>query len=152
MTRKLLAGLLVCAAMPVWANIYKCVDADGRVTYSNIDTKGCKKLDIEGEPSASPAPAVRSKAASAPTPGDFPKVDQATQKARDSDRKTILEQELASEKSALQQSRQELLAQEANGKAAADGKGGDRLQPYRDRVSQHERNVDAISRELANLK
>jgi hypothetical protein len=148
MTRKLWVGLLVCFAVPAYADIYKCVDADGHVTYSNIDTRGCKRLNLEPTSTSTPASSspARQKSSATPTPGDFPRVDPLTQKARDSDRRVILDQELASEKAALQQARQELATQEAG------NKGSDKLQAYRDRVSQHERNVDALTRELSNLR
>ena len=72
------------------AEIYRAVDADGHVTYSNTPIKGGKKLNLEplstmmppGKPSAH---------------GDFPRVDSATQKRRDDTRFKILQNELTNE-------------------------------------------------------
>jgi len=97
-----------------------------------------------------PAPKSAGKpggAAANPTPGSFPKVQEDTQKARDGDRRHILEQELAAEQRNLDQSRKELGEQER-----AVGDKPDRLLPYKDSVAQHERNIQAIQKELNNLK
>ena len=89
-------------------------------------------------------------AAANPSPAGFPKVQEDTQKARDGDRRHILEQELAGEQRSLEQARKELAEQEAL-RTANDGR-QDRILPYKDRVGQHERNIQAIQKELSNLK
>ncbi|MDP2882992.1 MAG: hypothetical protein Q8N89_15605 [Azonexus sp.] len=81
-----------------------------------------------------------------PSPAGFPRVQEDTQKARDGDRRHILEQELAGEQRNLEQARKDLSDQQAAGAS------GDRIAPYRDRVGQHERNIQAIQKELGNLK
>ena len=81
-----------------------------------------------------------------PTPAGFPRVQEDAQKARDGDRRHILEQELAAEQRNLEQARKELAGQQSAGVSA------ERLTPYRDRVGQHERNIQAIQKELGNLK
>ena len=94
-----------------------------------------------------PAPKPRpSGAAANPTPAGFPRVQEDTQKARDGDRRHILEQELAGEQRSLEQARKDLAEQEALRGSP------ERLAPYRDRVGQHERNIQAIQKELGNLK
>jgi hypothetical protein len=140
-------------------DIYKCSDPEGRITYSNVPTRSCRKLVLDPvnlAPAAKP-PAVRSRT---PTPNSFPKVDQKTQKSRDGDRRRILESELAAEQKNTAQAKQELAAQEAivlpsermQGGAISGGKVQERLQPYKDRVALHQRNIEAIQKEIANLR
>jgi predicted nucleic acid-binding Zn-ribbon protein len=74
-------------------------------------------------------------------------VQEDTQKARDGDRRHILEQELAGEQRNLEQAKKELAEQEAT-----RGGPSDRAVPYRERVGQHERNIQAIQKELGNLR
>lgn len=150
---------MVSAATPAWSDIYRCVGAEGHVTYSNVaSSKGCQKMQLEPA-SSMPAPVARPVsrtpgAAANPTPVDFPKVSGDAQKARDNDRRTILGQELANEQKALELAKKELADQEAirTGDEKNYQKVLDRLQPYKDRVAQHERNIQAINKELSNLK
>lgn len=150
---------MASVATPAWSEIFRCVDSDGKVTYSNVGgNKGCKRMQLEAPNSVAPPPARATGrtpgAAANPTPVDFPKVSGDAQKARDNDRRAILEQELAAEQKALEQSKKDLADQEAvrQGDEKNYQKVLDRLQPYKDRVAQHERNIQAINRELANLK
>ncbi len=150
----LLLGTL--PAVPAYADIYKCVDDAGRVTYSNVETRGCQKMNLDpistipgpkSSPSAKPAAAT-------PTLPGFPKVDGDTQRKRDSDRRKILEQELSNEEKSLDQAKKELAEQEAVrfGDERNYQKVLDRLQPYKDKVALHERNVEALKKELTNLR
>jgi len=148
MTRSPLA--LLIALLPLTASaqtIYKCIDANGSTTYasSRLD-KNCKAIS-SGPENAMPAPPKARPAAANPLPAGFPRVQEDTQKARDGDRRHILEQELASELRNLEQAKKELAEQEAT-----RGGPSDRTAPYRDRVAQHERNIQAIQKELGNLK
>ena len=151
MTRCTLALLIVALPMSAMAQtIYKCVDANGSTTYASarID-KNCKAISTGPENSlpALPKPRAASGAAANPSPAGFPRVGEDTQKARDGDRRHILEQELAGEQRSLEQAKKELAEQEA-----AKGGPSDRTAPYRDRVGQHERNIQAIQKELGNLR
>ncbi len=149
MTRSALALLIAAFALPASAQtIYKCVDANGGTpTYSSsrLD-KNCKAIS-SGPENALPAPKAKPAGASAnPTPSSFPRVQEDTQKARDGDRRHILDQELAGEQRNLDQARKDLAEQEATRPSP------ERLAPYRDRVAQHERNIQAIQKELGNLR
>ncbi len=150
MTRSTLALLFGALAMPAFAQtIYSCTDASGGKVYSTSRDFGNCKAVPKGPESTLPAPppAPRSHGASAnPTPSSFPKVQEDTQKARDGDRRHILEQELSGEQRHLEQAKKELAEQEAQHASS------DRVAPYRDRVGQHERNIRAIQKELGNLK
>ena len=159
-----LAALL--AALPVQADVmYQCVDESGHKSFSNVKstTKGtrCTAMDL-GPVSSVPPPPPPKAAAKAASPADFPKVDNGTQKARDGDRRRILEGELASEQKALDEARRVLAEQEAlilpnermqtkTGGGINGGKVEERVAPYRDKVALHERNVEAIKKELAKL-
>ena len=128
--------------------IYKCVDASGGTVIANSRIeKNCKAI-VSGPENSLPAPKARPAGAAAnPSPAGFPRVGEDTQKSRDGDRRHILEQELAGEQRSLELAKKELAEQEA-----AKGGPSDRTAPYKDRVSQHERNIQAIQKELGNLK
>lgn len=149
MTRKL---LILCIALTPLAlsaqTIYKCTDAGGGVLISNSRVnKSCQAI-VSEEHAVIPAPRLpAARAAANPTPAGFPRVQQDTQKARDTDRRHILEQELAGEQRNLDQARRELAEQEAVRPGSAE-----RTASYRDRVAQFERNVQAIQKELSNLR
>ena len=152
MSRSALALLITAVAMPVSAEtIYKCIDINGGTLISNTRVdKNCKAI-VSGSESSVPssAPPPRAKPASAtanPSPAGFPRVQEDTQRARDLDRRHILDQEMAGEQRSLELARKDLTEQEAL-RASAE-----RLSPYRDRVAQHERNIQAIQKELANLR
>jgi len=152
MTRSALALFFAALALPAMAQtIYKCPDANGGspvISNARID-KNCKAV-VNSETTIVPAPKAGAKSSGAagnPTPASFPKVQDDTQKARDGDRRHILEQELGAEQRNLDRARKELSEQEHS----ADNK-PERLQPFKDSVAQHERNIQAIQKELSNLK
>lgn len=144
--------LALAVISPVRADIYKCVGADAHVTYSNVAGKNCKKLIQEA---ASPAPAQPPKpAAKSSSPATFPKVEEGAQRSRDADRRRILEEELAAEQRQLEQARKELAEQEG---VRLGGEKNyqrvlDRVQPFKDKVALHERNIEAIQSELSRLR
>jgi hypothetical protein len=147
------AAAVILSACPAWADIYKCVDDAGHVTYTNqkSSAKGCSLLSKDQAVStlSGPRPAARQA-----TPSSFPRVDSDTQKQRDTDRRKILEQELATEQANLEQAKKELADQEAvrSGNEKNYQRVLDRLQPYKDKVALHERNIDALKKEITNLK
>ncbi len=146
---------LACA-MPAWGDTFKCVDANGRATYTNMkeEAKGKNCTVVMREISVVPATPVPRPAATSPSPAGFPKVDPATQKDRDGARRRILEEELSGEEKALVQAKAELTEQE--GIRTGDEKNYqrvlDRLQKYKDEVERHQKNVDALKKELNNAK
>jgi hypothetical protein len=152
MSRSALALLIAAVTMPVSAEtIYKCIDINGGTLISNTRVdKNCKAIVSGPEsPAQASVPASRARQPSAtanPTPAGFPRVQEDTQRARDLDRRHILDQELAGEQRSLEQARKDLAEQEASRGSA------ERLLSYRDRVAQHERNIQAIQRELSNLR
>lgn len=157
-----LAALL--AALPVRADVmYQCIDDSGHKSFSNMKSsaKGakCTAMDL-GTPATVAAPRAATKT---PTPTSFPKVDDSTQKARDTDRQRILDNELAAEQRSLDEAKKALAEQEAiilpnermqfkGGGGISGGKVDERMQPYRDRVALHERNIEAIQKEISKLR
>ncbi len=154
MTRNTFAMLLATLALPASAQtIYKCIDANGSTLISNARVdKSCKAV-VQSPETSMPAPRPKPAGSAAnPTPGSFPRVQEDTQRARDTDRRRILEQEMATEQRNLEQARRDLVEIESVRNPDGSGTPPDRLQPYRDRVSQHERNITAIQKELVNLR
>lgn len=149
MTRRTFALLLLLSPLVVGAQtIYKCIDANGGVVISNSRVeKNCKAIDT-GIDNNMPAPRrpAASSASSSSSPGGFPRVQEDTQRARDNDRRHILEQELSGEQRNLDQAKKDLAEQEALRTSS------ERAAPYRDRVTQHERNIQAIQKELSALR
>jgi hypothetical protein len=139
-----------CTDKPVrlsGSEMYKCTAKSGNASYINVPDAGSESPAPVRTPGSS---ATRS--ASVPTPSSFPKVDAGTQKSRDDLRRKVLQDELASEEKQL-----------AEAKAAwGDGsppplpeertsaqKYADRIARMRQAVQLHERNIEALKRELA---
>lgn len=152
----LVAALAFVLAAPARGDTFKCIDANGRATYTNMkeETKGKNCSVVMREISVVPAvPPARSAAAN-PSPAGFPKVDPATQKNRDGARRRILEEELGGEEKALAQAKTELTEQESirTGDEKNYQRVLDRLQKYKDEVERHQKNVEALKKELSNAK
>lgn len=138
--------------LPAWADVYKCVGDDGHVTYTN--TKPAAKVKCTMLSRDQRVSTVPGRAANTPSPAGFPKVDGDTQKARDNDRRKILEQELATEQKNLGEAKKELAEQEAvrTGDERNYQRVIERLQPFKDKVALHERNLEALKKEISNLR
>jgi hypothetical protein len=156
------AALALAFALPAKADTYKCIDANGRATYTNIkeETKGKKCSVVMREISVVPAiptgPGARGdkEEASAQERARFPRVDRDTQRNRDDARRRIIEEELGAEEKALAEAKEELARQESirTGDERNYQRVLDRLQKYKDEVERHEKNVAALKKELANIK
>ncbi len=136
--------------------VYVCVGPDGQKTYTNSATsRSCKRLDMYPILSV-PAPRRGASSASASTaqPANFPKVDRDTQRARDSDRRQILDEELKSEQEKLAR----LQAEYKSGEP--DRKGDERnYARYQERtakmqedIQRAQANISSLNRELALLR
>jgi hypothetical protein len=134
------------------STLYICVDEFKHPTYTNnrAGYKNCKVASRDDTPrSASPkSSSSGGRTLAKASPADFPRVTSETQKSRDGDRRYILEQEVASEKKNLDEARKSLVALLALPAAAST----ERTQPIRDRIALHERNLNALQREISNLK
>jgi hypothetical protein len=146
--------VLLAAGLDAQADVWKCVDAQGSVAYTNTrpSTKGCKLLS-QDQP-VSTVNGHRASATATPTPGNFPRVDGNTQRERDLSRRQILEKELAQEQEQLDKAKKTLTEQEAirNGDEKNYQRVLDRLKPFQDRVAEHQRNVEAIQQEIGKLR
>ncbi|MEQ1774215.1 MAG: hypothetical protein ABL891_10585 [Burkholderiales bacterium] len=148
------AMLLSVMAGPLRADMWECEEPGGGKRFTNIkaDAKGCKQLTITPNVVSSPPPA--GKAASSPTPGDFPKVAPQVQQQRDIDRKKILETELVNEERNLQAAKRELAEQE-NTRLGGERNAQrmlDRIEPYQKKVKLHEDNIANLKKELGNIR
>ena len=142
----------VLGAMPAYAQvteIYKCYDENGRPLYTSDkrDTRGKKCELVSREINVVPAPPARKI-----SPG-FPK-ESASERANAKGRqREILEKELASEQQLLAKAQKDLADQEAirTGDERNYARVLERLQPYKDSVETHQKNIEALRRELTNL-
>lgn len=144
------------------AEIYKHVDAEGRVTYSNVKIKGSKKINLE--PADTSFGTNTSKetrpSSSQATPKDFPNVDAETQKNRDNSRKQILLSELASEKKALEEAKKAYEEGKSNPETFKTASGGigrnvakfqEKMEKLQANVDVHQRNVELLEKEISNI-
>ena len=151
-----LATLLFLSTRVCNADVmYQCIDERGHKSFSNLkpSAKGsnCVSMDLSASSASSSKPSAQSRTE---TPANFPKVDQNSQRARDGDRRRILESELESEQKSLDLSKKQLAEQEElrNGDERNYQRVLDRLQPFKDKIALHERNIEAIQREISNLR
>lgn len=173
-----LCALLLALAGTAQAQIFRCEGPNGVVEYTNAPPAGpqsgrtCKTVDatITVIPApkvpvraAPPAPASGggnggAAAGTAPkpaaSPDGFPKVDPATQRTRDSDRRRILEDELKKEETRLAAIQKEY----NNGEPERQGdernyqKYLDRVQRLKEDIQRTEGNLATIRREISALK
>ncbi len=175
--KSLYSFLTIALASLLWpqfalAEIYKHVDADGRITYSNVKIKGAKKLALEpagtnfgtGESNNSDGAAKRAPATRTATPASFPKVDAGTQNQRDNKRKDILQSELDAERKALEDAKKAYAEGASNPemykKKNADGssstfrnvpKFDEKMKGLQAEVDVHQRNIDLLEKEIGNI-
>lgn len=146
------------------AEIYRCEGPDGVTEYSNAPPaaqpgRNCRSLGV-GTVTIIPAPKAAPRAApSAPVPGvaqgarpeGFPKVEPATQRARDDDRRRILEDEMGKEEARLAELRREYNNGEPErlGSERNYQKYLDRVQRLKDDIARAEANLVTLRRELS---
>ena len=139
------------AALAQVETIWSCKDPNGRTHVTNLkeDTVG-KDCRIVQQQRVTVVPAAK---AGAKSPAGFPKESSSDRQASRAKQKDTIEKELNQEQSMLADARKKLAEQEAT-------RGGDeknyarvieRLKPYQDTVEVHEKNVEALKRELGNL-
>lgn len=130
--------------------IWSCKGKDGRTSVTNLkeDTVG-KDCRIVQQQRVNVVPAQKAK-----SPANFPKESVGDRAAAKSRQRDTLERELTQEESMLVEARRKLAEQESvrSGDEKNYAKVLDRLKPYKDAVEVHEKNVDALKRELSNLR
>jgi hypothetical protein len=148
--------LFLILSAPAHAEIYKYVDENGQVTFTDVYRKGAKRIDLPGAPvPPPPSPAGKAPArASIPSPADFPRIDSGTQRRRDDIRRQVLQDEIDGERRNADEARRQLALGERlqPGERATDASYLSRVNKLRATVQQHEKNIVSIQRELANLK
>ena len=137
--------------------IYKCVDAGGRPLYTSDkkDTAGKKCELVSREVNVVPAQsATKSSAGKAASPAGFPKESPSERANAKGRQREVLEKELTTEQELLAKAKKTLADQEAvrTGDERNYARVLERLQPYRDTVETHEKNVEALRRELSTAR
>ncbi len=161
-TTLFIAGVLP-AAHAQSDEVYLCINAQGQREYKNTgNVKGCKRVELLGlttvpapkAPAARPSPVPNNAASAANTPSEFPKVDPSIQKARDSDRKKILQDELQGEETKLANLKQEYKGgePERRGDERNAVKYFERVSKMAQDITTAEKNVEALKREISNLR
>jgi hypothetical protein len=135
-----------------FAEICKYVDVEGNMHYTNVaPEKGWRKLSCGVGDQSRNDPSVKATS----TPPGFPKVDADTQRGRDSVRRKVLTDELETEEKLLDEARTSygdgaptpLPDEQKDAQKYAT-----RLSKLRQAVSLHEKNIEALRKELAALK
>jgi hypothetical protein len=139
------------------AEIYKYVDENGQVTFTDVYRRGARRLDLPGTPATLPSGSgskPQKRASSSPSPTDFPRIDADTQKKRDDIRRQVLADEVSAERQNVDEARRQLALGERlqPGERTTDSTYVNRVKKLRDTLAQHEQNVVAIQREIGNLK
>jgi len=139
--------------------IYKCVDGTGRPLYTSDkrDTAGKKcalvSREINVVPGQKPNTGKPTAGASREL-GRFPRETPAQAATAKGRQREILQKELESEQSALAKAKQDLSQQEEvrSGNEQNYARVEERLRPFKDNIETHEKNIEALRRELSNLR
>jgi hypothetical protein len=149
--RRLIGWVFVLLAVPLGhaqGEVYKCPDASGRPTYTNVkrDTVGKNCTLVSKEVSVVPAQTPARAAPSSASSG--------TSATRDESRRKILESELQNESQLLTDARQKLAEQEGIrvGDERNFSKVQERLRPFHQAVDQHTKNIEQLRGELGRLR
>jgi hypothetical protein len=131
-----------CVNKPMWlaGDTYRCATESGAFSYFNVPgSSGSGERSVP----------------KAPTPAGFPKVDPETQKGRDGVRRKVLADELSTEEKLLAETR----VAYADGAPAPLPEERADAEKYRARIARlrqsltvHEKNIEALKKELAAVK
>ena len=137
-----LLGLATASTGYAESAIYKHVDDDGRITFSNRSIQGAQK--IQSVPNSTRAKA----AVSSMAPSHFPKVNVNMQQKRDVKRREILEHELADEMKQLYDT-QRYISLVGNNLDTRQQE--ERMMRLQYKLQRHESNIASLKRELERL-
>ena len=164
MKRILATAFVACSVVAATASalaqsgggIWSCRDKDGKTHVTNIksDTAGMNCRLVEERVTVVPGSGGSTLSGSrAKSPGDFPKETPAKRASAKEKQRQILEQELEQERAMLERSKKALAEQEAvrYGDERNYSRVLARLKPYQDTVELHQKNVEALERELVLL-
>ena len=149
----LVLTLGLAAAGPACAQVetlWNCRDKEGRTTLTNqkADTVGKECRAVQQE-RVTVVPANKG----TKSPANFPRESTSERLAAKGKQRETLENELTQEEAMLSDARKKLTEQE--GIRTGDEKNYarvlERLKPYQDTVEVHQKNVEALKREIGNL-
>ena len=144
-------GLVAWTPLRAQGEIYKCVDDRGKPLYTSDkrDTVG-KKCESVTREAVTVVPAAK---LGAKSPAGFPKESASDRLASKAKQRETIERELNQEQGMLSDARKKLSEQEVvrGGDEKNYARVLERLKPYKDTVEVHEKNVEALKRELSNL-
>lgn len=133
--------------------LWNCKDKDGRTILTNEkkDTVG-RECRVVQQQRVTVVPSTKPGSKSA-SPQNFPKESTSDRLAAKDKQRQTLERELSQEETLLGDARRKLAEQEAvrGGDEKNYAKVLERLQPYKDAIEVHNKNIEALKRELANL-
>ena len=148
-------------ACPAQAKIYMYVDADGRkgATDRRAEVPAGARITmvIDSDDKADRGGGSRKTSGGStktPTPANFPRIDDATQKKRDNVRRMVLEEELANEQKNLEEAKRQLAlgAKPLAGETTAAPAYQERVGQLRSAVERHQRNIAAIRKEIGTVR
>ncbi len=149
-----LALVCVAGSTAARAEIYKYIDENGQVTFTDVARKGVRPNQVYNLP-AGPSRSgghgnSNGKKNASFRPEDFPRIDPATQRKRDDLRRQVLQEELASEHQNLDEAKRQLVlgTRTMPGERISDSSYINRTRKLQDAVEQHESNIGAIQKEL----
>ena len=153
-------GLFFAAWAHAQSVTYRCVDANGRSTYTNVkeEMSGKKCTVVSREVSVIPAQQLApqpTKAGNTAAKAGGERVDAGTQRSRDETRRKILQEELDSAEKRLSEARQKLTEQDSvrmPEERLVPQRAIERVKPYQQEVERQEQNVASLKRELSNLR
>lgn len=132
-------------------NVFVCIQPNGVREYRNTgDTRGCRRLAADAL-SAIPAPPSVTQAKADPS---VARIDSQLQKRRDQDRMKILLDEIRAEETKLLDLRKEYQngEPERQGSERNYAKYQERVALLKDEIARTEKNIEALQREIGNLK
>lgn len=127
------------------STIYKYVDQDGNITFTNRPVKGGQKIKTSSQRQSQSS---GSKTYSSRTIRHFPKETADTQNKRDIRRREILEHELATEMKLFSDTRKNLSVFQGKDVGHQQNENFKQLQ---NKLLRHENNITALKKELTRL-
>lgn len=137
-----------CTSIPIvveGTDLYKCQTQSAMSYFSGPATaNGNGQAPRKASPGSSRTP----------TPANFPRVDSNTQRERDAVRKRVLTEEMATESRMLIESENSLKSGSAPlpDETVTSAKYLDRMAKLRQTVDNHQKNIQALNKELDRLK
>ena len=143
-------------ASPAFAQgVFLCTQPNGTREYRNTgDTRGCRKLELEAISTIPSTSSSSSQAKLDASGSPFPKIESQVQKRRDQDRMQILLDEVRTEEGKLAELKKEF----QNGEPERQGgernyaKYQDRVAMMKEEMQRTEKNIEALRREISQLK